>query len=410
VADAGGGDPGAFRVDPKQIAESITLKQEVERLKKDNAELREQIKKKANGRGGGWGTGEENVVVEITKGSDVTPVAVRWLWKGWLAFRKLEILAGAKGTLKTTIAITWAACVTAAGNWPDGTKAEKGDVLIWSGEDDFDDTILPRFLAAGGDPNHLYYVNDAYVDGKRRPFDPARDMDKLIEAAKAIPNLVLVIIDSVVSVVTGDSHKNAETRRGLAPLRYFASETNCCVLGLTHFTKNTRGNDPIERITGSLAFGALPRVAMVTAKPIAADLKHRIVRAASNIGPDGGGFEYSAYQQPLPEYNNLPAQRIAWGDWLEGSALDLLNDVELPKSDETAPRLSAAAQFLKTVLAEGPMPVARLREEADAAGHSWITVRRAQDELGITSEKDGFSVGWAWRLPNDVPPGGETDL
>ena len=31
----------------------------------------------------------------------------------------------------------------------------------------------------------------------------------------------------------------------------------CALLGITHFSKGTSGRDPTERITGSLAFGAL---------------------------------------------------------------------------------------------------------------------------------------------------------
>ena len=68
------------------------------------------------------------------------------------------------------------------------------------------------------------------------------------------------------------------------------------------------------------------------------------------------------------------------------------------------------AEFLKAILADGPVPVAKIREEADAAGHAWRTIQRAQDQLCITAEKDGFSVGWAWRLPNDVPPGGGVEI
>ena len=410
MSNAYGSDIGTFRVDPKTIAETIALKQEIERLKKENSDLRDGVKKNANGHFRGQMAPEENVTVGIVKGSSVIPVAVDWLWDGWLARGKLQIIAGAKGTLKTSIAIDLAARITAGGKWPDGTMAPLGDVLIWSGEDDFDDTILPRFLAAGGEAGQLHYVKDTFVDGKRRPFDPAHDMDKLMEAVKAIPSLQLVIIDSIVSAVAGDSHKNAEVRRGLAPLTYYSAENGCCILGLTHFTKGTAGKDPIERVTASLAFSAMPRIVLVTAKPIAADMKRRLVRAASNIGPDGGGFEYAPYQELLTGYD-FSAQRVSWGATLEGTALDLLNDVEI-KSDPRAsesPR-SASAEFLKAILADGPVPVAKIREETKAAGHSWRTIVRAHEGLRVTTEKDGFSGGWSWRLPNDVPPGEGTEI
>jgi putative DNA primase/helicase len=111
--------------------------------------------------------------------------------------------------------------------------------------------------------------------------------------AGKLPNLLLIIIDPIVSAVAGDSHKNAETRRGLQPVVDLLSITNAAGLGLTHFTKGTAGRDPVDRITGSLAFGALPRVLFGAAKPADQETKRRFVRVASNIGPDGGGFEYA---------------------------------------------------------------------------------------------------------------------
>ncbi|MBK8065266.1 MAG: AAA family ATPase [Betaproteobacteria bacterium] len=69
-------------------------------------------------------------------GCDVPPEAVKWLWKGWLAAGKFQILGGAPGTGKTTISMALAATVTTGGRWPDGSRAEQGNVVVWSGEDD----------------------------------------------------------------------------------------------------------------------------------------------------------------------------------------------------------------------------------------------------------------------------------
>lgn len=49
-------------------------------------------------------------------------------------------------------------------------------------------------------------------------------MPFLIEAIKTIGALRLIIIDSIVSLIPGDSHKNAEVRRGLLPLVTFVSQ------------------------------------------------------------------------------------------------------------------------------------------------------------------------------------------
>jgi hypothetical protein len=45
---------------------------------------------------------------------------------------------------ETTLAMKMAATVSAGSRWPDGTTAAKGNVVIWSGEDDPADTLVPR--------------------------------------------------------------------------------------------------------------------------------------------------------------------------------------------------------------------------------------------------------------------------
>src|SRR5262249_20226856 len=147
-------------------------------------------------------------------------------------------------------AIDLAATVTSGGKWPDGTKAEVGEVLVWSGEDDPEDTLLPRFLAAGGVRERIYFVKGIVDGGKKRGFDPSIDMAALATAARSIPNLKLAIIDPVVLMVAGDSHKNTEVRRSLQPLAALAAARSCVALGITHLTKGTAGRDPVERITG----------------------------------------------------------------------------------------------------------------------------------------------------------------
>lgn len=88
----------------------------------------------------------QNDGVMLTCGADLTPEPISWLWPGWLAQGKLHILAGAPGQGKTTIAQSFAATITTGGRWPDGQWCKPGNVLIWSGEDDPADTLLPRLL------------------------------------------------------------------------------------------------------------------------------------------------------------------------------------------------------------------------------------------------------------------------
>jgi putative DNA primase/helicase len=338
--------------------------------------------------------------VELVRGCDIPPEAVRWLWKGWLAAGKFQILGGAPGTGKTTISMALAATVTTGGRWPDGSRAEQGNVVIWSGEDDPADTLIPRLALSGADLNRVYFVSDVLKDGVRRAFDPARDTEALGRKLAEIGGVRLLIVDPIVSAISGDSHKNAEVRRGLQPLANLASEMGCALLGITHFSKGTGGRDPVERLTGSLAFGALARVVLVAAKHQAEGNDGRTVRlflrAKSNIGPDDGGFEYDLHQSELQAHPGLFASSVLWGNPVEGAARELLATADARDDDGEGGTLADAKQFLADLLADGPMPVKAIRSDADGAGYSWATIRRAQKALGVEAIKAGMKSGWEW--------------
>ena len=336
--------------------------------------------------------------VMLINGADLTPTPVDWLWKDWLALGKLHILAGDPGQGKTTIAIAFAATVTSGGLWPDGSHCEPGNVLIWSGEDDAADTLLPRLLAAGADRSRCYFVTGTQINGEVMSFDPARDMAALEHQAGLRGGVRLLIVDPVVSAVTGDSHKNTEVRRALQPLVDLASRLGAAALGVSHFSKGGVGSDPTSRVVGSVAFAAVARVVLVAAKVGSEDGADRriLARSKSNIGPDDGGYEYSIDQAEVMP--GIQASRISWGQPVAGTARELLTDPHSP--DQTNERKSAidlASDFLRQLLADGPLPVKTVETEARSAGVSMASVRRASVAMMVSKTKapDG---SWYWKL------------
>jgi putative DNA primase/helicase len=345
--------------------------------------------------------------VTTIMGSKVKPQAVVWLWPNWLAHGKLHILAGRPGALKTTTALGFGALVSIGGFWPDGSQAAIGKTVIWSGEDAIDDTLLPRFLAAGGDPDQIFFVSVVEEGGKKRSFDPATDIAALEQVCADLGDVNLIIVDPIVAVTkaTTDSHKNAEARRDLQPLVTLAERTQAAVIGIHHLTKGTEGKDPVDRVSGSLAFGAGPRVVLLSALDYKAGGEPRgvLMRAKNNLGPSHGGFRFAASTLPLAERPDISAQRIEWLDYVNEPARDILAKLEGRDEQQKGGGERKAATFLRIALnGRGPRMAAEVIKEGEAHGLSQWALRRALKKLGGSQEKPSFGTGWVWELPQQA--------
>jgi putative DNA primase/helicase len=211
----------------------------------------------------------------------------------------------------------------------------------------------------------------------------------------------LLIVDPIVSAVSGDSHKNAEVRRSLQPLVDLAQSRRCAVLGISHFSKGSKGADPVERVTGSLAFGALARIVLATAKlPNEEGGGRMLARAKSNIGLDHGGFKYELDVYQIDA--GIETTRVLWGEALEGSARELLSKAEASSDPEEQTATDEAREWLREMLSAGPMKVADIRKEARQAGIHEKPLRSAREKLGIKPEKSSFSGGWVWALKSSA--------
>lgn len=348
--------------------------------------------------------------VELVKAASIRMTALRWLWPGFLAQGKMHILGGAPGCGKTTICLSLIATVTRGDRFPDGARCgATGNAIVWSGEDDPADTLTPRLAAAGADLARVYFVGPVSDGDGKRPFDPARDTAALRQAIASIGGAAILMVDPIVSAVAGDSHKNAEVRRALQPLADLAMESGAALLGVSHFSKGTAGRDPTERITGSLAFGALARVVLIAAKVEPKDdepAKRIFARSKSNIGPDGGGFEYDLEQVEVFGHAGMFASIVRWGAPIEGTAREILAEAETFADDDGGSQ-GVAKRFLRDFLADGAKTVAEVKTACEAHGIRWRTVERAKSALGVEAVKAGFGKGWKWQFDRRPPTIGE---
>lgn len=345
--------------------------------------------------------GENLPLVNLLSGADIKPTAIDWAWFQWLAKGKLTILAGVGGTGKTTVALNIGATISTAGSFPDGSKCNTdGNVLIWSSEDDPSDTLVPRLLAAGANLQKIHFVDGVKnSEGEIKPFDPSADTPALYRAIDLIGGASLLIIDPIVSAVAGDMHKANDVRRSLQSIVDFAARYNCAVIGISHFAKGSKASSPQERVIGSQAFGALARMVWVCAKDEESQTRV-FARAKSNIAEDTGGFHYSLEQVDLDGLG-ISASTVLWGDPIEGSAKEILGDVEGDNDDQPKNSTTEAMEALRDVLGNERLSGKEVKKILKGEGFTEKVIRTARERLNIEVERQGFGNEFTtyWKLP-----------
>lgn len=349
--------------------------------------------------------------VEVTCSVFIPPISVDWFWNGNLAAGKLTVLAGPPGTGKTLIALTCAAIVSNGGLgglcWPDGTYSPAGNVVIWSGEDGIEDTIIPRLIAANANLSRVHVIGATLENGRRRPVSFEKDLPHLEEKLRQIGKVNLLIIDSLTQIVGGDSHKNSDVRRALEPLIQLAENHGCAILGITHLTKQSKGKAPLDRVAGSFAFSAVARVVLMTSKVSSGQLDDGspcsvLVRAKSNLGSDHGGFLYETRSATvMAEHRPIETAAVLWKEILDGTAREILDWAEGGGSSPATGAVGQAHTFLINQLTNGPLPAKEVEIAAASVGISSSSLKRAKKAAGVLSRKTATCT--LWELPSPTP-------
>jgi hypothetical protein len=343
----------------------------------------------------------------ISRGAaDIVPEKVEWLWSGRLARGKHTCIAGEPGIGKSQLSVAIVAAVTTGGEWPcgEGRSPVIGNVIILSAEDGAADTIVPRLMAADADLQRVEIVAAVgSADGKdRRAFNLQTDIALLEQKIVEIGDVVLVVVDPVSSYLgKTDSHKNSEVRGVLEPLSDLAERTRVAILTITHFSKTGAGNTTkaLHRFIGSIAFTGAPRTAFAVIEDADSEGRYLFLHAKNNLAPPPEGLAFRLEQTIVGD--GIVASRVWWDPEPVTITASQALAAEAAGEDQRS-AIEAAEEFLREVLVGGPVPQKELKADAEGAGLSWATVRRAKDRLGVIvkRESEGASGAgrWLWSL------------
>jgi putative DNA primase/helicase len=337
----------------------------------------------------------------MRRASEIEPQALRWLWPNRIALGKLTLFVGDPGEGKTLVAVDLAARITAGSDWPDGGHAEKGSVIIMSAEDDPADTLVPRLIAAGAELQRVHFLDAAQgvsADGKpRKRAVTLADLATIEDALTRVSDASLVIVDPISAYLSGtDSHNNAEIRTLLSPLADLAARRSTSIIAITHLAKSP--GKAIYRAIGSIGFIGAARAAWLFAKQAGEPERRLMLPVKNNLAANNGGLAYrlESASITLNSGEQAPSVKVNWESGTVNLSADEILATESP--DERGAR-AEAVEWLKQILADGPLPVTEVEREAKAAGITEATLRRARTLLAVKPRKRGFDEGWELALP-----------
>jgi DNA polymerase I-like protein with 3'-5' exonuclease and polymerase domains len=332
-----------------------------------------------------------------------------WIWPGRFALKKIGLITGLPDEGKGVLLSDIIARVTCGSAWPCGEgESPKGNVILLTAEDDINDTIIPRLMAAGADLKRVHIIKMIRTAGKERMFSLVTDLPLLRQKALAIGDIKMIVIDPIAAYLgigKIDSFRATDVRAMIGPLKEFAEELRLFILGIMHFNKKIDVTNLLLRVSDSLAYTAAARHVYGIVND--EDNKRKLfVKGKNNLAPReqktlAFGFDVREVGIDKRTGNLIRRPHILWHpEPVDITATEALQAAAENKSPSTRDN---AKHFIKALLSNEPVGAKDVREAAKENGISNRTLDRAREALGarVAVKRDGplndkGEATWRW--------------
>lgn len=287
-------------------------------------------------------------------GDTIKPEPLEFFWDPVLPMASLTHFGGASSNGKSPVTVDLAARISTGADWPDGSRNIYGprSVIMLNVEDRAEDTIVPRFLLAGGDPKKLCVVEGTQFDTETAEdlermvaFD--EDMELLQTFAEGIPDLGLLSVDPITNYLGKQRMNNeAEVRSVLTPIAKLCQRLKICGITVGHHNKSD-SKSPLEKMMGAAAFVGVARAVWSFGPNPEGESQYcrMMAPARGNIGDKALHYRTTV--------NAEKTVSIIWEGWGEGSAEDTVTHVT---REDRSKEVDAGDRLRDFLEESGPQP------------------------------------------------------
>jgi hypothetical protein len=346
----------------------------------------------------------------MVSAKDIPMRNVRWMWPNRIPYGMLTLLAGEGGVGKGTVCAHLVACATGGLPWPDhdevlheilGPDAREPFDVLWFGvEDAPHDVIVPRCVAAGAVRGRVHFAQGVREEGVTAQFNLADDLQKLESALRANPRIKMVILDPITAYLGSrhryarrmDSHNAADLRGILSPLSVFAARMGVVVIGITHLNKSTE-REFVHRVLGSGAWTQVARKVYAFCKVPGSDEEFVMLDVKGNVGQPSVPLRYRIVSATADAETSIDERvRTSRIEWIGPDPTITIEQLTGRRRGPVPSTRAVAAEWLRDLLAQGPMAARTVKEQAEAAGIAEHTLRNARKEVCEVIAVDGVTM------------------
>jgi hypothetical protein len=334
--------------------------------------------------------------------SDVEPREIETLWPGYIIAHKFNILAGYGGVGKDQMMANVIACFSTDRPMPEGFgPGQQLRVLILAAEDDAHEDWRPRLDANGACVDNVFILDGvAEGDGPLKWVDIKRHMP-LVEQVIRQEQIDVVYISPLSAYMPGIERRNGgSVRDTLGYLQRLIDSTGVTVIATLHLGKSAQDRKGAMKVLDSVEFvNAARNVLAINELP-------------DEYQPDDAPHDATRGRHKVLEVvksnSMIPGPPHTWSrpldaevQWHGVSPVGFDASFSVPEPRDI--KRQDAKEWLAEYLAGGMQKSTDVRQAAKDAGITDMTLRRAQDDLGVIHKRIGYQGPWCCMLPSGPP-------